>query len=46
MKLYKNLCKIKSNQVLWTLPGALLPIAGGLAAWLFAMNRDASKMDV
>ena len=38
--------KIKSNQVLWTLPGALLPIAGGLAAWLFAMNRDASKMDV
>lgn len=38
--------QIKREQVISTLPGALLPGGGGVIAWLYNKTRDASKLDV
>lgn len=38
--------KIKRDQMIATLPGALIPSVGGIFAYLYCKNQDTSKIDV
>lgn len=38
--------QIKREQMISTLPGAIFPGGGGVIAWIYNKNRDASKLDV
>lgn len=38
--------QIKREQVISTLPGAILPGGGGVIAWIYNKTRDASNFDV
>lgn len=43
----KNLIKeIKTQQTLWTLPGAVFPFFGGVFAWLYNKNMNPEKIDL
>ncbi len=42
----KLIKEIKSQQTLWTLPGALLPGGGGVAAWLYNNAVNPEKIDL
>ncbi len=38
--------KIKRDQMIATLPGAIVPSVGGIFAYLYCKNQDTSKIDV
>lgn len=43
----KDLIKqIKNDQTVWTLPGAFLPFAGGLIAYIIACNKNSKNIEI